>query len=208
MFSRPQREGLRFPILTLDERRLSPALGYIFDAKWIDPHESIVSILWKFAKANALPGHIVASLPRADADPYEGVEPTRYGVDLARLRANLPVPRKTLRSSLIPPMLYPASCRYLRYCPRCMSRGYHCVVHQFETIQHCPLHKCPLQVECLRCRYMAPYRLNALLLGSPYRCAQCRMRYGHSDFCIKSRRPLSKTARITLCRLHYRYFCF
>ena len=47
----------RFPILSLDERRLTPALGFIFDARWLLPGESIVSILWKFARANGLPGH-------------------------------------------------------------------------------------------------------------------------------------------------------
>ena len=35
----------RFPILTLDEAKLTPALGYLFHRKWIDPYESLVSIL-------------------------------------------------------------------------------------------------------------------------------------------------------------------
>jgi hypothetical protein len=64
-----------FPILTLDERKLTPALGYLFSAKWIDPCESLVTILWKFEKANALPGHVAALLMGADIDPYGGVAP-------------------------------------------------------------------------------------------------------------------------------------
>lgn len=32
----------RFPILSLEERRLTPALGFIFDARWLLPGESIV----------------------------------------------------------------------------------------------------------------------------------------------------------------------
>jgi len=34
----------RFPILTLDDRRQSTGLGYIFDIRWLLPGESIVSI--------------------------------------------------------------------------------------------------------------------------------------------------------------------
>jgi len=59
----------RFPILSLDERRLTPALGYIFDARWLLPGESIVSILWKFSLANGLPGHALVRLMGADIDP-------------------------------------------------------------------------------------------------------------------------------------------
>lgn len=61
-----------FPILTLDERALAPALGYIFRAEWVDPFESLISILWKFKKANSLPGHVVARLMGLETDPYEG----------------------------------------------------------------------------------------------------------------------------------------
>jgi hypothetical protein len=42
---RSEATAFRFPILALEERRLSPALGYIFDKRWLDPHESIQSIL-------------------------------------------------------------------------------------------------------------------------------------------------------------------
>jgi hypothetical protein len=30
------------PILTFDEHQLTPAYGYVFNATWIDPYESIV----------------------------------------------------------------------------------------------------------------------------------------------------------------------
>lgn len=34
------------PILTFDERKLSPSFGYFFDARWLAPYESIVGVLW------------------------------------------------------------------------------------------------------------------------------------------------------------------
>jgi hypothetical protein len=88
----------RFPILNLDERRLTPALGFVFDARWLLPGESIISILWKFARANGLPGHALVRLMGVDIDPYEGVEPIRDAVDLKHLRRMLLLPGKVLRA--------------------------------------------------------------------------------------------------------------
>ena len=48
------------PILTLDEARLSPSHGYIFNRCWLCPHETILGIAWKLARMNALPGPIAA----------------------------------------------------------------------------------------------------------------------------------------------------
>ena len=40
------------PIMMFDERKLTPSFGYVFNPKWLDPEESIVSILWKLARMN------------------------------------------------------------------------------------------------------------------------------------------------------------
>ena len=45
-----------YPILAFEESKLSPNLGYLFRRQWLDPCESVVSILWKFARMNRLPG--------------------------------------------------------------------------------------------------------------------------------------------------------
>jgi hypothetical protein len=78
------------------EGKLTPALGYVFNRKWLDPCESLVSILRKFERANGAPGHIVARLLRSDIDPYEGVVPELGEVDINRLRENLTLPVGTL----------------------------------------------------------------------------------------------------------------
>lgn len=77
----------RLPILTLDERQLTPALGYVFNIKWLMPGESIVSILWRFARANAMPGHELVHLLGPNVDPYEGVEPVHGAIDIIRMRS-------------------------------------------------------------------------------------------------------------------------
>src|SRR5260370_458197 len=72
----------RFPILTLEEVSLTPAPGYLFDRKWLYPYESLISILWKFEKANALSGNIVARLLGPDVDPSKGPVPPRDSIDI------------------------------------------------------------------------------------------------------------------------------
>jgi len=47
------------PIMLFDEHQLAPSSGYLFNPKWVSPHESIVSMLWKFGRANTLPGHVL-----------------------------------------------------------------------------------------------------------------------------------------------------
>jgi hypothetical protein len=49
------------------EKRCDPVLGYVFDVRWLLPVESIVSILWKFARAGGLPGHVLGHLIGADS---------------------------------------------------------------------------------------------------------------------------------------------
>ena len=50
---------MALPILTFDERVLSPRFGYVFHRRWLQPYESIVGLLWKFARLNRLAGHTV-----------------------------------------------------------------------------------------------------------------------------------------------------
>jgi TniQ len=194
---------LGFPILTLDERKLTPALGYVFNTKWIDPCESLISILWKFERANAVPGHVVARLMGPDIDPYEGVAPQLDTVDIRRLHATLAVPVKTLRASLLPA----SHSRYsglFRYCRRCVARGYHSVLHQMDGVSVCPAHRKPLETACYRCGYEAPYRASVQLLEAPYRCAYCRASYGGRGWSPDRSHPMKAEYRKAIMRLYFR----
>ncbi len=142
-YSSPRRstallQAPRFPILTLDERKLTPSLGYVFSRKWLDPCESLVSILWKLEKANAVPGHVVARLMGPDIDPYEGVVPELGQIDIDRLHESLSVPVETLRAALLHPTQRRRYSPVFRHCRRCVAHGYHSVLHQLESIQACP----------------------------------------------------------------------
>lgn len=87
--SGPSLQSPRLPILTLDEQKLTPSMGYVFNKRWLDPCESLVCILWKFEKVNALPGHVMARVMGPDIDPYEGVVPQLGDVSVARLHSVL-----------------------------------------------------------------------------------------------------------------------
>lgn len=64
---------MALPIMLYDEQRLTPAWGYVFNRAWVNLDESIVSILWKFARLNAIAGPVVVSLAaRKTIDSYEG----------------------------------------------------------------------------------------------------------------------------------------
>jgi hypothetical protein len=129
---------LRFPILTLEERSLTPALGYVFNKKWLEPYEFIVSILWKLRTATALPGYALARLMGPRVDPYEGVAPQLGAIELERLRSALDLPAKTLRAALLPALRYRPCSESFRYCRRCIACGYHSALYQIERVVVCP----------------------------------------------------------------------
>ena len=180
----------RFPILMLDEAKLTPALGYLFHRKWLDPYESLVSILWKFEKANGLSGSVVAHLMGPDVDPYEGLVPELGAVDIDRLHGALGLPKTTLRDALLAPTERRRFCATFRHCRRCIAHGYHSVVHQVDTVYRCPAHHDMLESACRKCGYEVPYRVNVQLLETPYRCSQCRESYGGHGWRPTEARPM------------------
>lgn len=200
-------EIIALPIMTFDERSFAPAFGYVFNRKWLDPHESIISILWKFARMNALPGHlIIAQLAKSSVDSYEGVAASRAEVDMRRLRSALGVHLKIVRGALIPDWLRDRSSPHFRYCAKCLRRGYHGVVHQLNGVAECPIHCEALQVACPSCGRSTPYVLNVQLLDAPFRCSDCRAYFGLSGPQFLKRSPLKLWQRVAVTRLKLHYY--
>ena len=191
----------QFPILTFDDASLSPTFGYVFDARWLDPFESLVGMLWKFAAMNRIAGHvIVRQVSRRAVDPYEGIDATAVSVDVPSLATSLGVSQKLVRMSLCRPDCRRGWCSELRFCPRCVSRGYHGIVHQLGSQPHCPVHGCWLESVCRSCKSSSAYRLTAKLFDAPFRCAQCHAPYSRSAARFANRRPLPKRARSAITR--------
>jgi hypothetical protein len=195
----------RFPILSFDESVLSPALGYAFDPKWVDPCESLISILWKFAQANQLSGHVVARQATLSlhADPYAGILPVHDAININALRQALHLPVKVIRGSMLDAFAHRSYCTQFRFCRKCLARGYHSTLHQLQCESECPAHQVPLQVGCRRCGYEPQCLLSARFIETPFRCDYCGAAYSYRIFSILRRTKMCKEERVAMRR---RYF--
>ena len=192
------------PILTFDSTRLTPSMGYVFDPKWLDPYESIVGMLWKFARANAVAGHtVVGQLTDDPVDVYAGVAPTRNEIAVPRVARLLRVGQKDLSASLDRETGYRWNRATLTWCGSCLRRGHHAIVHQ-RGPPTCAVHNEALQDRCSRCGFENPYRLTARLFDAPFRCPACRRPYAGSIWSSTQRRaPLKKEVRIAMTRAYF-----
>ena len=189
------------PILAFDEQAIRPQLGYWFDHRWIDPYESLVSILWKFARANSIPGYLLArKVCGSDIDPYDGILPLRESVQWRWLHHEYRVPRLVLRESMLAASRQSALCSGLRYCRRCLNRGYHATIFQLISLPRCPIPDERLQEACPHCGVTISYRLNALLLDSPYVCPVCRSRLSGTIPTRGKHQPMRMPDRIRMTR--------
>lgn len=194
-------QACEFPILTFEETNLAPSFGYVFDPRWLDPYESLLSMLWKFAHMNRLAGHVVIGhIAKRPVDPYFGVAATSADVGIRHVATALRVAPRTVRCAMPRPGSQRLWCVDLKFCPRCMARGYHGVVHQLGAQSHCPVHGNRLQTACSCCGSASVYRLDALVLGAPFRCAHCRSPYSRGKTGFVYRQPLPKPARTAITR--------
>ena len=194
---------MSLPILIYDERRLTPALGYVFPAYWVRPHESLLCMLWKFALQNAIPGHDLASqIARVKIDPYEGVAARKEYVNTQRLARLLGISHRAVSAGLLHSI---HAAPHLRYCTGCLSRAYHCIVHQLTWLTHCPMHPHHLlQSCCPSCGEQLSYRFSARVFDAPFRCANCRKPLTNSRL-QPTRVSLSQQRIVLLIRLRHRY---
>ena len=186
------------PILLFDERVLSPRFGYVFHRRWLDPFESIVGMLWKFARMNRLPGHaVVAQLSSREIDPYEGIAPR--DIDVRGVAGLLGVTQRSVRAGLS--CLVSDVSRCVRYCPRCIALGYHGALHQLERYVNCPAHGIAIQAACRHCARASAYWLDAQLLDAPFRCRHCRRYYTASGIAPSTKPPaLALSERVAVTR--------
>jgi hypothetical protein len=83
----------------LDQHVLNPRVGYVFHRRWVQPYESVVCMLWKFACTNRLAGYSLGKQLRSNSvDPYLGLAPADIEVPIvARL---LGVTQRSVREGM------------------------------------------------------------------------------------------------------------
>lgn len=191
----------RFPILAFDESELLLSRGSAFNPKWLMPGESLISILWKFACANVLPGDALVHLISPWVDPSMGVAPVRDNIQLARLCRVLRLPEGVLRMSLLDSALAVPSHPAFRYCRLCAAHGYHSVLYQLEEEERCPVHHQSLDTRCLHCGDETPYVVSASVIEAPFRCLGCCSHFSYGRLSLHSTIPaMRRQDRMALSR--------
>ncbi len=62
----------------------------------------------------------------------------------------------------------------LRFCPICLSNGFHSLWFQFSAMQECPMHGCLLSDRCQSCgTLVGSYRFTAKMFATPFKCPEC-----------------------------------
>lgn len=160
---------------------------YTWRESWVFPYESLWSMVNKFGKLNWVSGYEIQNLFRLKNEPknryaeYDGFSLWNFhaasGFDVEKIGQALNLTKKQIRegitTSLIPkrelPWLFEA--KRLRYCPRCISVGYHSFFHQFKDVKVCPIHDIELVERCPCCKGVFPYELQRN--KHFYRCPSC-----------------------------------
>lgn len=162
--------------------------GFGWRSSWVNPLESLWSILRKFEFFNQ------ATLKQMQ--DFFGTDPiTRLpwlsrkrldlrwygGFDPLLLERAFGVSRLTLDESTVIPFVVEAehdvlTSQYLRFCHSCLKEGFHSSLHQLLLVRNCPLHEEPLTIRCRHCQTRVDYTLRSVPLASEVGCPECLAR--------------------------------
>lgn len=85
-----------------------------------------------------------------------------------------------------------ASDEALRFCPTCLSLGFHHAACQIEGLEKCPIHGDVLRSKCAHCGAPTPrYALTRATFDAPFRCPSCWNWYGAPWKPTSKENPLS-----------------
>lgn len=68
--------------------------------------------------------------------------------------------------------------QHIRWCPECISTGYHSWLHQFKLLDKCAYHNCRLQSNCPICDKQLPFIYSSRYFGSPFEC-KCGFKFAN-----------------------------
>ncbi|MDY7804189.1 hypothetical protein [Burkholderia stagnalis] len=152
---------------------------YTARPEWSSDGESMWMRLSKFSLCNRLSLHALAVLVAVRVD-----EASCTGVDLRRvdrfvpsqLRNLLEIAETAALDGFCLPSGHPAlawAATELRYCPKCLERGFHAAWFQWQFIERCPVHRSRLRCGCRTCEAVIPYALDSKMATHPLSCAYC-----------------------------------
>lgn len=162
-----------------------PMPSYCWREAWVSRYESAYSLLSKFALLNALTATDLARLlvikgkglrTQMQRTPDLALHDAA-GFDLSTLTILLHLPEQGAEEAFLLPALDPRDYVIhpnLRFCPRCLARGFHAAMFQLDIVTRCPIHGCTLTERCPHCKGLIPYRLQHGTFVKPYACVKCQ----------------------------------
>lgn len=103
-------------------------------------------------------------------------------LDCKKLERYLKISKELLENAFLDNFLFDDeinwfSCQTLRYCPICISKGFHSVIHQMLFLNQCPFHRVELKETCPNCNQPISMHFNPRDFKTPYSCPQCHHRF-------------------------------
>lgn len=161
---------------------------FAWTSLWEGHYEASISLLWKFAWANAFSAGFVRTRFA------EAIRETKHTAKSRGAASNNPYsqwhfpfkrPLNEHRLGHFVGDLYPLVVNHhyyvseekrdrTRFCPVCLTQGYLSVFHQIAWLKLCPIHRCEIIDYCLHCHAPSPY-YNEIGEGlrRPYHCLSC-----------------------------------
>ncbi|MDB0543488.1 hypothetical protein LBW62_19855 [Ralstonia solanacearum] len=155
------------------------AARYTTRPEWSSDGESMWMRLSKFSLCNRLSLRALASLVAAQSDETGCASVDLRHADrfaLSRLASLLEIPHAAALAGFCLPSAHPTlawAATELRYCPKCLERGFHAAWFQWQFIERCPVHGSRLRGGCRKCAAVIPYALDSSMAMHPLSCAQC-----------------------------------
>lgn len=158
-------------------------MSYSICKNSIIPYESLWSIVHKFSYWNVCclkdiqlafhrneqlkGGWIISSLltfPRWEMEKIAEI----LGIDINTIEKGV------IETYLCNNEILKLSCRSIRYCPDCVSIGFHSAIHQIYAFTVCPYHQTVLTDKCIHCGGIIDPGLNAKTIQNYYSCQRCQ----------------------------------
>lgn len=154
--------------------------SYCTRPQWSTPGESAWMRLAKFSWCNHLTLHQMMQLfAKMPAHSLSGADVRRADrIRDTHFHETFGLPATSLQFAFCVDEqhhLLALASKQLRYCPTCLSKGFHAALFQWRFTTCCPIHRVPLRTGCPQCRSSISYRLDAPLADSPLQCVQCRV---------------------------------
>jgi hypothetical protein len=155
-----------------------------WSSQWNLHGDSLAGVLFRFAYANVLsPKDIKRLISNSAVVPSIGLPLYEGGQGRSDWQKFFQIigftkseHRKTMLGDWLEALRWsPIYSDRLRYCPDCLSNGYHARYFQISALANCPIHRRPLLEHCAFCKRESPYYGLCLeLLSWPYGCPHCK----------------------------------